>query len=890
MIPKSFLCLLLGSFAILPGHTAEVSNDLDWPAQTRETRPWTRWWWLGSAVDRPNLTRQLALFREAGIGGVEICPLYGAKGYENRYLDFLSPGWMEMLDHTTAEANRLDLGVDLTTGTGWPFGGPWVRKEDSSAKVILKKMDASALDGLKEPAKKGTLQCLIAVSEKGESLDLTAKWKDGRLDWTVPQGTWTLYSVWQQSGIQQVKRPAPGGEGNVLDPFSMKALDRYLGKFDEAFSNYKGAPPRSHFHDSFEYFGATWTNDLFAEFQARRGYDLRSKLPALFGEGDPDTMARVKGDYRSTIAELHLAYIQRWTAWAHAHDSLTRDQAHGSPGNLVDLYAAADIPETEIFGSLDEKLWPMLQFASSAAHLKGSRLSSSESFTWLGEHFQTTLAEAKPAADILFLSGVNHVFFHGIPYSPAEAPWPGWQFYAAVNFGPQGGLWRDLPAFNGYLTRCQSILQSGAPDNDVLLYFPMDDLFHQADDLLIPFTVHNAEAVMAKHSFYQTAHALTEHGYTYDHVSDAFLKQASASSNGVSIGKTNYRAIIVPRCRVIPHATMEKFAALARDGAKVLFLDATPEDVPGLNDLEKRRAALRTVVRENKDRLSIGSDAVAMLEKAGVPRETATDQGLRFIRRTHVRGRHYFFVNRGKEAVNGWVPITVPAKSAVILDPMQADRTGLARIQTDNQGAKIFLQLEPGESCIVRTFTTDTVAGRAWDYDEPAGGAKTVDGTWQVRFIDGGPELPGPFQTKQLLSWTVSGDVEARRFAGTALYSTEVQIPEGANEWILDLGRVCESARVRVNGKDAGVAWSAPFRVHLGTLLHPGNNTLEVEVANLAANRIADLDRRKVDWKYFHEINFVGKDYKPFDASKWPERDSGLLGPVKLVPVKKREP
>jgi len=66
----------------------------------------------------------------------------------------------------------------------------------------------------------------------------------------------------------------------------------------------------------------------------------------------------------------------------------------------------------------------------------------------------------------------------------------------------------------------------------------------------------------------------------------------------------------------------------------------------------------------------------------------------------------------------------------------------------------------------------------------------------------------------------------------------------------------------------------------------PGVNTLEVEVTNLAANRIADLDRRKVDWKRFHEINFVNINYKPFDASGWPTFDSGLLGPVRLIPGK----
>ncbi|MGC4015341.1 MAG: glycosyl hydrolase [Luteolibacter sp.] len=890
MISRPFLHLLLGALLTMPGLATEAEDALAWPAQTRETKPWTRWWWLGSAVDKPNLTRQLTLFRDGGIGGVEICPLYGAKGYENRYLDFLSPGWMEMLGHTTAEAKRLDLGVDLTTGTGWPFGGPWVKKEDSSAKVILKKVEASAAKELNEPAKKGQLQCLTAISDKGETIDITSRWKDGRLEWEAPEGRWTLYSIWLQSSIQQVKRPAPGGEGNVVDPFSIKALDHYLDKFDQAFSSYKGAAPRSQFHDSFEYFGATWTTDFFHEFQVRRGYDLRTQLPALFGEGEADTVARVKGDYRSTIADLHLAYIRHWAQWAHGHGSLAREQAHGAPGNLVDLYAAADIPETEIFGTPDDRLEPMLKFASSAAHLKGSRLSSSESFTWLGEHFQTTLAEAKPAADTLFLSGVNHLFFHGIPYSPEEAPWPGWQFYAAVNFGPQGGLWRDLPAFTGYLSRCQSVLQSGTADNDVLLYFPMDDLFHEAGELLIPFTMHNAETVMAKHSFYQTAHRLTDHGYSYDHISDAFLQQATSTKEGVRIGKSNYRAIVVPRCRVLPLETMKKLVSLAHEGAVVIFLDKVPDDVPGLHDLDKQRSELRALLEQSRDKLTTSTDVLPLLEKAGVPREAAMDLGLRLIRRTHDKGHHYFIVNRGKEPVNGWVPLAKAARSAVILDPMQADRTGVARIRTSGKGAQVFLQMKPGESCILRTFTEDIVVGKPWNYEEPAGDAQEVNGSWQVHFIDGGPETPGAFQAKHLASWTTLGGEEARRFAGTALYTTEVEIPEGSNEWQLDLGTVCDSARVRVNGGDVGTSWTAPFQLHLGTLLHPGKNTLEVEVTNVAANRIADLDQRKVDWKYFHEINFVGKDYKPFDASKWPLRDSGLLGPVKLVPMKKLDP
>src|SRR5215217_1791718 len=99
---------------------ADLGDRLGWPQATREARPWTRWWWLGSAVDEPNLTRLLEQYHQAGLGGVEICPIYGARGYEDRYIDFLTPKWMAVLAHTTAEAKRLGMGVDMTTGTGWP--------------------------------------------------------------------------------------------------------------------------------------------------------------------------------------------------------------------------------------------------------------------------------------------------------------------------------------------------------------------------------------------------------------------------------------------------------------------------------------------------------------------------------------------------------------------------------------------------------------------------------------------------------------------------------------------------------------------------------------------------------------------------------------------------
>jgi hypothetical protein len=873
---------------------------------TRECRPWTRWWWLGSAVNEPNLTRLLTQYQQAGLGGVEICPIYGVKGYEDRFIDFLSPRWVEMLAHTTTEAKRLDLGVDLTTGTGWPFGGPCVSLDEASSKVILKRYDLRGGESLKSRLPEGRLQRLMAVSDKGEQIDLTAKVDNGRLDWAAPPGRWLLYAVSQSGPIQKVKRAAPGGEGNVLDPYSVAALDKYLADFDKAFAGYRGEMPRSHFHDSYEYYGASWTGDFFREFESRRGYDLRMQLPALFGDGPEETVARVKGDYRETISDLHLAYIQRWTQWCHTHGSISRNQAHGAPGNLLDIYAAADIPETEIFGDVDEKKIPLMKFSSSAAHITGSKLASSESFTWLGEHFQVPLSQVKEAADFLFISGVNHIFFHGIPYSPADAPWPGWQFYAAVNFGPQGGLWHDLPEFNAYVTRCQSVLQSGTPANDVLLYFPVYDLWHASGDLLVQFTAHNLEEKWAQSSsFYAAAMMLWNRGYSFDYLSDRFLVDAKYANSRVVLGGNAYRVVLVPKCRLMPETTLRKLLQLAREGATILVQESLPADVPGLGNLEKRRAELRemllainltsstnTEIRRaalGNGKFLVGSNLESMLREAGVSREPSVDVGIRFVRRTHPQGYCYFLVNRKERPLDGWVTLGSPARSAVILDPRFESRVGVAALRRGEDGStQVYLQLQPGESCILRTFAEKTVDGPAWRYFQSAGEPQNITGTWKVQFIEGGPELPAGFETRQLASWTTLGDAEAKRFAGTACYTIEFDRPAGdAEDWLLDLGRVCKSARVRLNGRAVGSLWCQPFQMPAGKFLLSGKNSLEVEVTNLAANRIADLDRRKVDWKYFYDINVVNHGYKPLDASDWPLQDSGLIGPVRLQAVKR---
>ena len=890
-----------------------------WPPPTGESRPWTRWWWLGSAVSEAELTRHLELLQAAGFGGVELSPIYGVTGEEERSIPFLSPVWVDRLRYTLAEARRLGLGVDMITGTGWPLGGPWVGAEDGAARLALATYHLDGGSRLAEPLAPdepgATLQTVMAYAEGGQVVDLTPHVDgQGRLDWTAPAGRWRLYAVCLTRTRQQVKRAAPGAEGNVVDHFSAPAMARYLARFDAAFAD---VPPGEHvrcfFNDSYEVYGANWTDDLFAQFQRRRGYDLRAYLPAFNGDDRPDTVSRVRSDYRQTVAEMLLEnFVRPWTAWAHRYGALSRNQAHGSPGNLLDLYAAADIPEPETFGSdwLELAGIPPLpgtprrhggraeillgKLASSAAHLMGRPLCSNETFTWLGEHGQVPLAHMKAQVDLAWLMGVNHVFYHGTPFSPADADWPGWLFYATTHVAPTNPFWRDLPALNAYITRCQSFLQAGQPDTDLLLYFPVFDLWatdHGAPDRLHFLTPHNTADWLDQNlpDFKAAAARLWDAGYSFDLVSDRLLADVVQVADGRLQSRGGaYRALVVAGCERMPVETLARLLDLARQGATVLVVGALPGDVPGLGDLDARRERLRGLLAAldplvGQGRILLGADLDELLRRAGIRRESVVDTGVELVRRRDDSGALYFLTNLGGQPLDGWVTLTAPSAAVTLCDPLSG-RVGRARSQPSEGGTAVYLQLAPGESCLLRALMEPDETPD-WRYQTPAGQPVPVGGPWQVEFIEGGPTLPPAQTVERLTSWTEWADEPAlRAFSGAARYTTEFERPTTeAGGWAIDLGAVCHSACVRLNGHDLGTVFSAPFRLLLPEGVLEDRNRLEIEVTNLMANRLADLDRRGVAWQKFF---FVNMGYQPFDASAWDPLPSGLLGPVCLVPLR----
>ncbi len=950
----------LAALALVAWGQPSAPPVVDWPPITHETRPWTRWWWLGSAVDEAGLTAELDALRAAGLGGVEITPIYGAAGAESRFVPFLSARWMELLEHTLREAQRVGLGVDMATGTGWPFGGPWVNEADACRSLMFKtwtvdggarlaepvrlmqtplvralgnqvyevreigpgestpagtaqqpllrsgagaiqigdlkdpveanaNLQALALEQVRYP-KPAPLLALVAYPRSGEPVDLTSQVDaQGTLQWVAPPGAWTLHAAFLGWHGKLVERAAPGGEGNVIDHFSRDAIRHYLAAFDKGFGGSKLPGLRAFFNDSYEVDDATGQADgtpaLFEEFQRRRGYDLRAHLPALVENAD----ARVHADYRETVSDLLLeTFTSEWSGWSKKRGRIVRNQAHGSPANLLDLYAASDIPETE------GNDLPRFKWATSAAHVAGRRLVSAEAATWLGEHFRSTLADVRAAVDKFFVAGVNHIVYHGTAYSPRQEPWPGWQFYASVEFNPRSAWWSDFGALNAYVTRVQSFLQAGEPDQDVLLYYPFHDALRFGPGRLTHFG--GASAPNIGSPFEEAAATLQRRGYTYDYISDRQLAGTRVSDGRLRTASgASYETLVVPATRYIPLETFERIIALAREGAQVVVFRRRPADVSGFADLDKRRARFNQL-RDQAATLPTVDDLDRFLDLLGTHREPLVDRGLEFVRRrfgaggdSAGQGRYYFIVNSSGREVRGWIPFDVRATSAVVFDPMSG-RRGDARVRSAGWMAEVFLTLAAGESLIVQTGAR---TGEPYVVREPAGAPIDVHGPWGVRFAAGGPELPAARTIDQLESWTRFDGDEVKRFSGTAVYTVRFPRPGGAADaWRLDLGRVHDSVRVSLNGRDLGTQVGPLFQITLDPAWLAAENRLEVHVTNLPANRIAALDKAGVRWKKFYNVNFPARLPQNrgadglFTAAKWEPLDSGLLGPVTLTPLR----
>ncbi len=757
--------------------------------------PGTRWWWLGSAVDSTGITYQLETLRKAGIGAVEITPIYGVKGNERNDIPYLSPRWMDMLGWCETEGARLGMQIDMNNGTGWPFGGPEITARYAAKKAIFHR--------------------------EGDSIRLEI----------VPTR-------------QKVKRAAPGGEGFVLDHFSREAVEYYLSKFDTAFARFGVPFPHTFFNDSYEVYGADWTDSLLVEFERRRGYRLQDHYAELLDEQE-----QVKMDYRQTLAELLMEnFAEVWVNWCHSHGVQVRNQSHGSPANLLDMYAAVDIPEIEGFGLSDFGIeglrtdtltrpnysdLSMLKYPASVAHFYGKPLVTAETFTWLTEHFRTSFSQCKPDFDLMMVAGVNRCYFHGTAYSPEDATWPGYLFYAAMEMNPQNTIWRDAPAFLSYMQRVQEAMQSGTPDNDLLLYLPVYDIWAEYPGRLLLFDIHKMDKVAPR--FIRAVNEIYNAGYDPDYVSDRMIdsiRGVDAEGRLVAPSGVTYAALVLPEVKRLPPSTAARIAALEAQGAKVI-------------------------------RVSDG-DYQAALAHTSIRPETMKTLGVKTIRRRTDNGWLYFITN---------------------LQPVAVDTFIHPSVTTDS----VRLSLHSGESC----FLTVSLGGCQITYPLPHASVindhMVNDQMVNVKMVNGWTVTPVDVRSFQNVY--PKSSIKNPQYwnslypdaVGTFAYETTFRLTKKIVHrtsslcTLLDLSGVRESAHVYVNGHDAGTLFCAPFLLDITPYLRPGKNTLRIEVTSLAANYLAEMDRRGIVWRNFKDANIANlKGGKVSYYGNWDVMPCGL--------------
>jgi hypothetical protein len=870
---------------------------LDPPA---EARPLMRWWWFGPAVTQPELQKELETMRAVGIGGVEIQPVYplllddAEKGIRN--LSYLSPEFLDAVRFAHSTARHLGLRVDITLGSGWPYGGAKTTLAQAAGRLRVVALPIAGTAVKPPPLAEGeSIIAAFAVTGDEHSFDPASAQRidlsTGNL--AAAAGARTALFFLASHTRQMVKRPALGAEGFVLDHFSRAAIDAHLAHVAAPLLDAFGdTPPYAVFSDSLEVYGSDWTTNLPAEFLQRRGYDLLPHLPEVLAGGS-ETADAVRHDWGVTLSDLirenYLAPIARF---AEAHGTRFRSQSYGEPAVTLADESIPHLPEGE---GPQWRAFSFTRWASSASHLYGRNVTSAETWTWLhSPAFRATPLDMKAEADRMFLLGVNQIVGHGYPYSPDAAGEPGWSLYAAAAFNQHNPWFPVMPDVMRYLQRLSWLLRQGKPANDIAILLPEDD----AQAAFTPGRVSVTDE-MKKRVTPEWMAAILDAGYNIDYIDAASIDKL----NGIP-----YPVLILPAVTRLPLSAYRKIAAYAQAGGKVIALGKTPSLAPGL--LEQPRsaeiAALSQALFTGAKHPGIDLDFTAGLAET-LHGLLAPDldargerEGLGFIHRRLPASDLYFVANTSNRPVRASIRFRAARAEIASWDP---DSGSVLSSEKVEKTKRLALQLAPYES---RVFVlTDEAEG------EPAKAVAALDSShrderlladlsagWQLRFAGGDATQALP----QLVSWT---DLEGRKyFSGEAVYSRSFHLNEvvqPGERLVLDCGEgtatadsrppsasgmsalldapVREAALVFVNGKRAGALWHPPYRIDLTSLLQSGENRLEIHLYNTAINEMAGQPPRD-----YSALNArYGKRFEPQDMDHLQPLPSGLLGPVHLV-------
>lgn len=915
-----FLPLLLTSLAFgqAGSNLAQLRESFAHPPD--DARIMMRWWWFGPAVTKDEIKRELEQMKAAGIGGVEIATLYPLAlddpqtGFHNS--PFLSDEHIDALRYAANEARQLGLRVDITLGSGWPFGGPHIPVTQAAGTMRIETIAApTGATSIAVPD--------ISTGERLEAVFLTPGSPDalafshgqhvsnplienGRLQVSADlKGPYcVVFFISSRTGMT-VKRPAVGAEGFVLDHYDQKAIETHLHAVgDRMMSAFGGQPPYAVFSDSLEDYGSDWTPELLREFRKRRGYDLTPHLLDLIGDAGPDTAA-IRHDWGRTLTELaDDNYLKPLHEWATEHHTLLRSQTYGFPPVTLSSNQYEDLPEGE--GKATFLMWRQFsdtRWAASAGHLFGKPVISSETWTWLhSPAFRATPLDMKAEADLHFLQGINQLVGHGWPCSPQVAGEPGWRMYAAGAFNTHNPWWFAMPDLIAYLQRVSFALRQGKPANDVAVLLPNDDAWAsftangQSSSLVTNKTGFNTrgkdvsiDESMGDLLGNKVIPQILDAGFNFD-----FIDADAIEAVGIP-----YPVLVLPDIERIPLATYKKIEQYVEHGGIVIATRRLPSTAPGLMDAAAESLHIQEISQrlfrdaddaglflKNEDEL--GKALLGHAKPDGTFSPTAPEIG--FIHRKLDAGDLYFVANTANHPIQTTVKFRDAKRGAEWWDPF----TG--RVLLAKNPGQIELSLQPYES---RLIVFSNSPSNAEAERKPGAPSKNIDlsSEWKVTF--NGVKQTTTMST--LHSW--SDDEPFKHYSGRVTYQKTVNIPAellSRNSITLDFGDgtpvprpsplpafnmrayldspVREAAEVYVNGQRVGVVWHPPFTIDLTSSMKSGKNELTIIVGNTAINSLAGQslpDYRLLNDRY-------GERFVPQGMENLQPLPSGLVGKLQL--------
>ena len=675
---------------------------------------------------------------------------------------------------------------------------------------------------------------------KGDTvLDLTDMFRDGTLAWTPPEGVWTVLRIGHvNNGTRNGPAPkeATGWECNKMDRAGIDAhFAAYIGRL--AKGPLAGGKLKGFVVDSWECRRQTWTRALEADFRAARGYDLRKKLPAVFGWviDSPEKTEDFLRDWRQTLGELvEKNYYARMDELARAYGMTAQyETAFGDvvPGDLMAFWKYCDTPMCEFWfpradSSVGQDDFKPIIPCASAAHVYGKRRVAAEACTSMRLKWDEDFKNLKGTINHAFARGVTHLVFHTYTHNP-RTDWlpPGSSFGYSIGtpFVRGQTWWKHMPEFTKWVARCETMLEAGKPENDILWYLG-EEVGHKPSEKS-PFP----------------------EGYKYDYVNrDALLNRISVKGGLFMTPEgVTWKVLWAPTRRWMSDAVKAKLAHLAKCGGRIVYGSAK-EVVEG-----------------------IAPDVTC--SGAGPTDWRAGERPVEWLHRRDATADWYFVAANGMDPYDGEVTFRMEG-DVTVWDPVTGARWKPEIPHAEENSTTVKLSLAPAEGVFV-VFTRGgaqlPATSTGWTLGVPAGGALK----WRLSF-PAGWGAPASLKLDNLASWTeLPIGEEGRHFAGTAVYATTFEAKTG-EALTLDLGEVETVADVFVNGKKVRTLWAPPYRCAIGEFTRNGANELHVEVTSTWFNRlIYDAGLPEAERKTW---TIAGP------KKGTPLKTAGLLGPVAL--------